>query len=134
MSALIGSMTGASEVQQVEVDQAGKDLARLYYASVGGAQVSFAIRWYNNPLVVEDGGEPLAPSWLCEPNPAQDCTTLPDGSRLLREESRPGGGTGVPETFLERSLTLATYDGWQIDLIARNTTARPAKSRCAPSR
>ena len=28
----------------------------------------------------------------------------------------------MPETFLERSLTLATYDGWQIDLIARNTT------------
>ncbi len=122
MEQLLAETTGASQVVDVEVDQSGKDLARLYYATVDGAQVSFRIRWYNNPLVVEDGGEPLAPSHICEPAVEDDCTTLPDGSRLLREEARPGGGTGVPETFLERSLTLATYDGWQIDVIARNTT------------
>ncbi len=122
MAAEIRTVTGASEVRRAEVDTSGKDLPRLYYATVDGAQVSFRIRWYNNPLVVEDGGEPLAPSFLCEPGEELDCATLPDGSRLLREESRPGGGAGVADTFRERSLTLATSDGWQIDVIARNTT------------
>ncbi len=122
MREVLRTLTGASQVRSVDVDESGKDLPRLYYATVDGAQVSFSIRWYNNPLVVEDGGQPLAPSNVCEPGPDQDCTTLPDGSRLLREEVRPGGGTGVPDTFLERSLTLATYDGWQISVIARNTT------------
>ena len=122
MSQTLQSLTGATEVRAVAVDESGKDRPRRYYATVSGAQVSFSIRWYNNPLVVEDGGQPLAPDFVCEPGPEADCTTLPDGSRLLREEARPAGGTGVPETFEERSLTLATYDGWQIDVIARNTT------------
>ncbi|WP_165356907.1 hypothetical protein [Nocardioides zhouii] len=122
MSDTLLTLTGASRVDAVTIDESGKDRARLYYASVDGAQVSFWIRWYNNPQVVEDGGQPLPPSHICEPEVEPDCTTLPDGSRLLREEVRPGGGTGVPETFLERSLTLATYDGWQISVIARNTT------------
>lgn len=122
MLARIGGLTGASAVQRIKVDQSGQDQARLYYATVDEAQVSFSIRWYNNPLVVADGGQPLAPSHICEPEVEADCTTLPDGSRLLREEVRPSGGTGVPESFLERSLTLATHDGWQISVIARNTT------------
>ncbi|SEB83069.1 hypothetical protein SAMN04489844_1149 [Nocardioides exalbidus] len=122
MATTLQELTGATAVRRVEVDESAQDLVRLYYATVDGAQVSFHIRWYNNPLVVEDGGDPLAPSDVCEPAPDVDCTTLPDGSRLLREEVRPSGGTGVSETFLERSLTLATSDGWQIDVIARNTT------------
>ena len=122
MAEAVRELTGASVITRVDADLTSVDRARRVYVLVEGAQVSFAIRWYNNPLVVQDGGQPLAPSGLCEPNPDQDCTTLPDGSRLLREEARPGGGTDVPESFLERSLTLATADGWQIDVIARNTT------------
>ena len=122
MASRVQALAGASRVDLFEVDRSSADLQRTYYVIVDGAQVSVRIRWYNNPLVVEDGGEPLAPSHICDPGPDLDCTTLPDGSRLLREEVRPGGGQGVPKTFLERSLTLATYDGWQIDVIARNTT------------
>ena len=122
MADTLMTLTGASRVDTVTADESAPDRPRLYYATVDGAQVSFSIRWYNNPLLVEDGAQPLAPSFLCEPNPDQDCTTLPDGSRLLRENDSPSAGTGVPETFLERSVALATYDGWQISVIARNTT------------
>ena len=71
---------------------------------------------------MEDGGEPLAPSHICDPGPGVDCTTLDDGSRLLREDTYASGGTDVPASFEERTVTLATPDGWQIDVIARNTT------------
>lgn len=122
MARTIQDMTGASEVHEVFVDDSGKDLPRLFYGSVRSALVTFRIRWYNNPLVVEDGGEPLAPSFVCDPGAEVDCTTLADGSRLLREETFPGGGAGVPGSFLQRSLSLATADGWQIDVIAFNST------------
>lgn len=122
MAARLIAMTGASDVRTVTADGSGQDLARLFYATVDGAQVSFAIRWYNSPLVVEDGGEPLAPSHLCEPRSETGCSTLSDGSRLLREEMRPVGRNGAGDMLLERSLTLATYDGWQISVIARNST------------
>ncbi|MCP3420708.1 hypothetical protein [Nocardioides pinisoli] len=122
MEQALSSATGASAVRHLEVDASGEDHQRTFVAIVDGAQVSFTIRWYNSPLVVQDGGEPLAPSVVCEPAPEIDCTTMPDGSRLLREESRPAGGAGVPANFLERSLTLGTYDGWQISVIARNST------------
>lgn len=122
MRRTIQDMTGATDVAQVDVDVSGKDRPRLYYATVDGARVSFHIRWYNNPLVVEDGGKPLAPSFLCEPSVESDCTTLPDGSRLLREEVREQGGGGVPPTFRERSLAYATADGWQISVIALNSS------------
>lgn len=132
MASVLQEMTGASEVRAVEVDESGQDLPRLYDATVGGAQVSFRIRWYNNPLVVEDGGQPLAPSHVCDPAPDVDCTTLADGSRLLRQEAYASGGTGVPETFQERTVTLATADGWQIDVIARNTTGEKEGEVVAP--
>lgn len=119
MADALREMTGATEVRSVEVDQSGQDLPRLYYATVEGAQVSFRIRWYNNPVVVQDGGQPLAPSVVCEPAPDVDCTTLPDGSRLLRQEAYASGG-GSP-AYQERTVTLGTADGWQIDVIARNT-------------
>jgi hypothetical protein len=122
MAQTIQELTGASEVHEVFVDESGKDLPRLFYGTVRSGFVSFRIRWFNNPLVVEDGGQPLAPSHICEPGVEPDCTTLADGSRLLREDVRPSGGTGVPADFLERSLTLATHDGWQIDVIAFNST------------
>lgn len=122
MARTIQDLTGATEVHEVFVDDSGKDLPRLFYGRVRSALVTFHIRWYNNPLVVEDGGPPLAPSHICEPSVEVDCTTLPDGARLLREETFPGGGAGVPGTFLQRSLTLATADGWQIDVIAFNST------------
>ena len=61
-----------------------------------------------------------------------DCTTLRDGSRLLREEARPSGGTSVPDPFRERSLTLATADGWPIDVIARNSTGEKDGEVVAP--
>ncbi len=122
MSDTLREMTGATDVRAVEVDESGQDRPRLYYATVEGAQVSFRIRWYNNPLVVEDGGAPLAPSHVCDPAPDVDCTTLDDGSRLLRQEAYASGGAGVPDSFQERTVTLATADGWQIDVIARNTT------------
>lgn len=123
MRARLGEATAASAVEEVpQVDDGSGDLARLYYLTVEGAQVSFWIRWYNPPVVVQDGGQPLAPAFVCEPTNEDDCTTLPDGSRLLREESSPSGGVGVPETFLQRSLTLATADGWQISVIARNSS------------
>ncbi len=132
MVVVIMSLTHATHAEQIHVDESSEDLHRLYYATVDGAQVSIGIRWYNNPLVVEDGGQPLAPSHICEPEVEDDCTTLPDGSRLLREEVRPGGGAGVPDTFLERSLTLATYDGWQIDVISYNSTGEKEGVVVAP--
>jgi hypothetical protein len=122
MAQTVQDLTGASEVHEVFVDESGKDLPRLFYGTVRSGFVSFRIRWYNNPLVVQDGGQPLAPSHICEPAVEPDCTTLADGSRLLREDVRPSGGTGVPPDFLARSLTLATPDGWQIDVIAYNST------------
>lgn len=122
MARTIQALTGATEVHEVFVDESGKDRPRLFYGRVDSGLVTFHIRWYNNPLVVEDGGQPLPPSHICEPSVEDDCTTLPDGSRLLREETFAGGGTGVPDTFLQRSLTLATADGWQIDVIAFNST------------
>ncbi len=128
MSARIGGLTGSSQVRWVELPDEG-DRARLFYADVEGAQVSFRIRWYNNPVVVEDGGEPLAPSHICDPGPGVDCTTLDDGSRLLREDTYASGGTDVPASFEERTVTLATPDGWQIDVIARNTTRREGRRR-----
>ena len=126
MAALVTGMAGASEARTVTVDESGQDRPRLVYATVDGALVSFAIRWYNNPLVVEDGGDPLAPDFLCEPGVETDCTTLPDGSRLLREEVRPVRTNGAGDTLLEQSVTLATYDGWQISVIARNSTGEKA--------
>src|SRR6478672_8071688 len=122
MASEVVALSGGSAMQQMDILGTSEDRARRYLVTVEGAQVSFAIRWYNNPQVVADGGQPLAPSHICEAGPDVDCTTLPDGSQLLREDVRPSGGTGVPETFLERSLVLATYDGWQISVIARNTT------------
>lgn len=133
MADTLREMTGATEVRAVEVDESGQDLPRLYYATVEGAQVSFRIRWYNNPLVVEDGGAPLPPSHICDPAPDVDCTTLDDGSRLLRQEAYASGGVGVPDTFQERTVTLATADGWQIDVIARNTTAEKEGQVVAPA-
>jgi hypothetical protein len=116
--------TAATGVEQVPKEDDGSgDLARLYHLTVEGAQVSFAIRWYNSPVVVQDGGRPLTPDHICEPGVEDDCTNLPDGSRLLREETFPGGGEGVPETFLQRHLVLATTDGWQVDVTAHNSTA-----------
>ena len=123
MASEIVALSGASAMQEMEVLNTSEDRARRYLVTVEGAQVSFAIRWYNNPLVVEDGGQPLAPSHICEPEVEPDCTTLPDGSRLLRDGGTPLGWdrrAGGP--VLERSLALATYDGWQISVIARNTT------------
>ncbi|WP_107773800.1 hypothetical protein [Nocardioides sediminis] len=115
--------TAATGVEQVAREDDGSgDLARLYHLTVEGAQVSFYIRWYNSPVVVQDGGRPLTPSHICEQGVEDDCTTLPDGSRLLREETFASGGTGVPDTFLQRHLVLATTDGWQVDVTARNTT------------
>ncbi|MBD3923686.1 hypothetical protein IEZ26_03565 [Nocardioides cavernae] len=122
MATTLLAMTGASRLDSYAVDATSADLQRVAHVVVDGAEVSFRIRWYNNPLVVADGGEPLPPSHVCDPAPDTDCTTLPDGSRLLREEVRPAGGTGVPTSFQERTLTLATADGWQIDVIARNTS------------
>jgi hypothetical protein len=116
--------TAATAVEQVpREDDGAQDRARLYHLTVEGAQVSFWIRWYNSPVVVQDGGRPLTPSHVCEPGVEDDCTDLPDGSRLLREETFASGGTGVPDTFLQRHLTLATTDGWQVDVTALNTTA-----------
>ena len=132
MAQTIRDMTGASDVHEVFVDESGKDLPRLFYGSVRSGFVSFRIRWYNNPLVVADGGQPLAPSHICEPAVEPDCTTLSDGSRLLREDVRQSGGAGVPPTFLERSLTLATDDGWQIDVIAYNSTGEKEGVVVAP--
>lgn len=132
MAQTIRDMTGASDVHEVFVDESGKDLPRLFYGSVRSGFVSFRIRWYNNPLVVADGGQPLAPSHICETAVEPDCTTLSDGSRLLREDVRQSGGTGVPPTFLERSLTLATDDGWQIDVIAYNSTGEKEGVVVAP--
>lgn len=124
MGQRLAAATAASDVGQVTKEDDGSgDLARLYHLTVEGAQVSFGIRWYNSPVVVQDGGRPLTPSHVCEPGVEDDCTNLPDGSRLLREETFASGGTGVPETFLQRHLTLATTDGWQVDVTARNTTA-----------
>ena len=122
MARTIQTLTGATEVHEVFVDESGKDRPRLFYGRVDSGLITVHIRWYNNPLVVEDGGPPLAPSFVCDPGVEDDCTTLPDGSRLLREETFSGGGTGVPDSFLQRSLTLATHDGWQIDVIAFNST------------
>jgi hypothetical protein len=120
MADAIKLMIGADEVRTLDADQSGQDRARLYRATVLQVEVSFRIRWYNNPLVVEDGGQPLAPSHICEPSPGVDCTTLPDGSRLLREDVEPFvSGSLISPT--ERSLTLATADGWQIDVVAPNT-------------
>ena len=45
---------------------------------------------------------------------------------------RQSGGTGGPPTFLERSLTLATDDGWQIDVIAYNSTGEKEGVVVAP--
>lgn len=116
--------TAATGVEQVAlVDDGSGDRARLYHLTVEGAQVSFWIRWFNPPVVVQDGGQPLTPNHICEPGVEDDCTNLPDGSRLLREETFASGGTGVPDSFLERHLALATTDGWAIDVTARNTTA-----------
>jgi hypothetical protein len=124
MGRRLAAATAAAEVEQVAKEDDGSgDLARLYHLTVEGAQVSFWIRWYNSPVVVQDGGRPLTPSHICEPGVEDDCTNLPDGSRLLREETFASGGSGVPETFLERHLVLATTDGWQVDVTARNTTA-----------
>ncbi|WP_107767544.1 hypothetical protein [Nocardioides terrigena] len=132
MAQTIRDVTGASDVHEVFVDESGKDLPRLFYGSVRSGFISFRIRWYNNPLVVEDGGQPLAPSHICEPAVEPDCTTRSDGSRLLREDVRQSGGAGVPPTFLERSLTLATDDGWQIDVIAYNCTGEKEGVVVAP--
>ena len=132
MARTIQALTGASEEHEVVVDESGTDRPRLFYGRVDSGLVTFRIRWYNNPLVVEDGGQPLPPSHICEPAVEDDCTDLPDGSRLLREDVRPSGGTGVPPTFLERSLTLATGDGWQIDVIAFNSTGEKEGVVVAP--
>ncbi|TGN63480.1 hypothetical protein EXE59_05590 [Nocardioides eburneiflavus] len=120
MADAIKSMIGADDVRAVDVDQPGQDRARLYRATVLQTEVSFRIRWYNSPLVTEDGGQPLAPSHICEPSPGVDCSTLPDGSRLLRNDVEPfvSGALIAPA---ERSLTLATADGWQIDVVSPNT-------------
>jgi hypothetical protein len=132
MTQTIQDMTGAAEVHEVFTDTSGKDRPRLFYGTVRGAFISFHVRWYNNPLVVEDGGQPLAPSHICEPEVDTGCTTLPDGSVLLRGEVRPSGGTGVPADFLERALTYATADGWQIDVIAYNSTGEKEGVVVAP--
>lgn len=117
------TLSGASRLDWASIDRGSADRQRLYHVIVDGAQVSFRFRWYNNPLVVEDGGRPLSPDFLCEPGPDVDCTTLPDGSRLLRQEAYPSGGAGVPDAVQERTVTLATWDGWQVDVIATNTPA-----------
>jgi hypothetical protein len=119
MADAIQLIIGADEVRAVEANQSGRD--RLYRATVLQTEVTFRIRWYNSPGVVADGGQPLAPSHICEPSPGVDCTTLPDGSRLLREDVEPFVSSDVTATPTERSLTLATADGWQIDVIAPNT-------------
>jgi hypothetical protein len=121
MADAIQFAVGADDVRAVDVDQSGQDQARLYHATVLQAEVAFRIRWYNSPLVVADGGQPLAPSHICEPSPGVDCTTLPDGSRLLRQDVEPFVSSEVTAAPTERSLTLATADGWQIDVISRNT-------------
>jgi hypothetical protein len=123
MALTLKTLAGATRVTSFSVDRTSADLQRVYYVMVGGAQVSFRFRWYNNPLVVEDGGRALSPDFLCEPGPEVDCTTLPDGSRLLRQEAYPSGGAGVPDAVQERTVTLATWDGWQVDVIATNTPA-----------
>ena len=95
----------------------------IYYAIVDGAQVSFGIRWYNNPLVVEDGGAAAAHrATSATPGRTSTAPRCPTGRGCCARRCDRAAGTGVPKTFLERSLTLATYDGWQIDVIARNTT------------
>ena len=60
MALTLKTLAGATRVASVSVDRTSADLQRVYYVMVGGAQVSFRFRWYNNPLVVEDGGPGIA--------------------------------------------------------------------------
>ena len=54
--------------------------------------------------------------------PPSDCAQLTDGSWLLRQDTFSTGGVGVPKTDVERDITFATVDGWQIDAAAYNTS------------
>ncbi|WP_457207380.1 hypothetical protein [Nocardioides sp. P5_C9_2] len=124
MAAALQAATGAQQVrQEIVADDGSGDLTRRFYLTLDGAEVSFRIRWYNSPVAVADGGRPLSPDFLCEPGPDVDCTTLVDGSRLLRQEAYASGGDGVPNAVQERTASLATWDGWQVDVIATNTPA-----------
>ena len=121
-----------SRLDWASIDRVGPTCQRVYYVIVDGAQVSFRFRWYNNPLVVEDGGPTAVAGLPVRARPDVDCTTLPDGSRLLRQEAYASGGAGVPDAVQERTATLATWDGWQVDVIATNTPAEKSGEVVAP--
>lgn len=100
------------------------DQMRRFQLLVDGGLVTFMIRQYNPVALAQDGADPFGPGYVCRgsfPSPS-DCAQLTDGSWLLRQDTFSTGGVGVPKTDVERDITFATVDGWQIDAAAYNTS------------
>ena len=118
----------------------GPDLpARLLRDGQSG-QVSFRFRWYNNPLVVEDGGRPLSPDSLVRARPPRSTARrCPTGPGCCARRPTPGRGRPASrDAVQERTATLATWgrlagrrDRHQQHRREVRTRSWP-RSRCSP--